>query len=161
MTILVNGYEGDTPLMYYDYSIDGGKSYSKLYPWPDSDILHNEYDDYFALTLHIPEQTRPEIVLRAYNKFDIYQQSNILSGFDTFQTVIDEPFVESIPAENDDSMSDSQQVNAEQTNMDEITEIKTKRFWLFAAFIMLWVLLLAAIVYVIYRFFGKEKKHHK
>lgn len=163
LTIIVNTSEGDSPIMYYDYSTDGGQTYSKLYPWPNSDLILNQYDDYFALTFQIPELTQPEIVLRAYNKFDLYTESNVLGGFETFQTVVESndsansAITEETPAASTENV---QQVSAEEIN-EEATNINTKRFLLLLAFILLWILLLASVVYMIYSFFGKGKNQHK
>lgn len=156
LTITVNGYEEDTALMYYDYSIDGGKTYSKLYPWPHSNMLLNIYDDYFALTFDIPEGSQPEIILRAYNKFDLYTESNVLSGFDTFQPSGDESVVAATKAPAD-TMGESQSVSV--SEKQEVSGINSKRLLLLMAFVLLWILLLVSVVYMIYSFFGKGKRH--
>ncbi len=159
LTITVHATEGDTPIMYYDYSIDGGKTYSKLYPWPGCDMLLNQYDDYFALTFDIPEQTQPEIILRAYNKFDLYTQSNVLSGFETFQAITASTIDETIkPNMNAETMTKASEETSQQVSAKNIN---TKRLFLLLAFILLWIILLISVVYMIYSFFGKGKKHHK
>lgn len=162
LTITVNAREGETPLMYYDYSIDGGRTFSKLYPWPDSDILKNKYDDFFALTFDIPENTQPEVILRAYNKFDLYTESNTLSGFKNFQTITEEIPDETLVQDNNNQPAASTKpVSVVQNEPQNNTNIQTKRLLLLAAFILLWILLLASVVYMIYSFFGKGPKNHK
>lgn len=68
----------DSPLMYYDYSIDGGMTFSKLLPWPDCNTLTGEYKDTFLLELDIPEGLQPTVIVRAYNQYDKCKQSNAL-----------------------------------------------------------------------------------
>ena len=45
----VTAADYDCPMMYYDYSTDGGRTYSELLPWPGLDIMAGTYPDY----LHI------------------------------------------------------------------------------------------------------------
>lgn len=84
LTLIVNGIDYNTPLLYFDYSLDGGRTYSKRMDWPGSDALSGTYTKSFYLNLDIPANTKPCIILRAYNKFDIFKDSNILSNFEMF-----------------------------------------------------------------------------
>lgn len=160
LTVIVNADEGDYPLMYYDYSIDGGITFSKLYPWPDADMLRNQYRQYFALTFDIPEGISPQVVLRAYNKFDLDTASNVLTGFDTFQTVVKDSAEIPVITEAPVADTDNQPVSAPD-KQEEVSQINTKRFFLLMAFILLWMILLASIVVMVYTFWGKGRKHHK
>lgn len=45
VTLEVTATDYDCPMMYYDYSTDGGKTYSELIPWPDLDIMVGTYPD--------------------------------------------------------------------------------------------------------------------
>jgi len=78
----------DSPLLYYDYSIDGGKTYSKLQKWPESDALTGSYKDTFSFSIYDVKGVKPDIIFRAYNLFDGCTESNritlsyIISGTD-------------------------------------------------------------------------------
>lgn len=48
VTLEVTATDYDCPMMYYDYSTDGGKTYSELIPWPDLDIMAGTYPDTFT-----------------------------------------------------------------------------------------------------------------
>lgn len=48
VTLEVTATDYDCPMMYYDYSTDGGKTYSELIPWPDLDIMVGTYPDTFT-----------------------------------------------------------------------------------------------------------------
>lgn len=103
VTLEVTAADYDSPLIYYDYSYDGGATYSPLQMW-DSDVLAGTYKDTFQLILQIPSGTQPEIILRAYNMFDAFTESNQLTLLHAFQygddAVLEEPAVtEQPPAE--------------------------------------------------------------
>jgi N-acetylmuramoyl-L-alanine amidase len=80
----VTASDYDSTLLYYDYSLDGGKTYSDLMPWPGSNALTGAYQDICHITLEIPQNTIPVISLRAYNMYDLYTESNTLSDFSVF-----------------------------------------------------------------------------
>lgn len=79
MSFTVSAADYDTPLLYYDYSIDGGVTYSPRLPWPGSNALDGSYQDTFTLSLLIPSGTSPSVILRAYNLFDLFTESNLYS----------------------------------------------------------------------------------
>lgn len=155
LTIEVKASDADTPLMFYDYSIDGGLSYSKLYSWPDSDMLTGSYKDNFLLTLDIPQETTPTVILRAYNKFDIYKESNSLSGFSVFKAV--EPSAEATASPFESEEIVDVQASREESNT-AISQTNSKRFFLLIVFVLLWIILLALMAYMVYYFFGKGHK---
>lgn len=66
----------DSALLYYSYSVDGGETFSERQSWPGCDALTGDYQDTFPLELLIQEGTAPEVILRAYNVFDLYTESN-------------------------------------------------------------------------------------
>lgn len=76
----VTAADYDSPLMYYSYSLDGGATFSKREIWPGCDTLTGAYTDTFRLELEIPDNISPEIILRAYNPYDLYTESNLLTA---------------------------------------------------------------------------------
>ena len=85
VTLDVTAADYDSPLIYYDYSYDGGATYSPLQMWPESDVLTGTYKDTFTFTLQVPSGIQPEIILRAYNMFDALTESNKLTLLHTFR----------------------------------------------------------------------------
>lgn len=85
LDISVSSADYDSMLLYYTYSIDGGKTYSSLQPWPDSNVLTGTYTDTFILTLEIPSGVMPSVTVRAYNLFDIWAESNCLQSLEVFR----------------------------------------------------------------------------
>ena len=165
VTILVDAADYDTPLMYYDYSIDGGETYSKLYPWPESDMLQASYDDSFSIMLEIPAETTPRIQLRAYNKFDIYQESNVLSEFSVFKAPSDasesNTTTESGAAQSAlEGVPEYQPVNAMEDSQTA-TQLSFKRVFLFIGFALFWLVLLILMGHVIFTFLGWKKPRHR
>lgn len=84
VTLTIKGSDSDTPMLYYAYSLDGGETFSEVYPWPDTDIMAGTSPESFRLTLDIKPGTTPVIVTRVYNKYDRYTDSNVLTGFSLF-----------------------------------------------------------------------------
>ncbi len=79
LTVDVTAADYDSPLMYYSYSLDGGATFSEREIWPGCDTLTGAYQDTFQLELEIPANVTPEIILRAYNPYDLYTDSNLLT----------------------------------------------------------------------------------
>lgn len=88
LAINVTAADYDSPLMYYSYSLDGGVTFSEREIWPGCDALTGAYMDTFRLELEIPAGITPEIILRAYNPYDLYKDSNLLK---IPGTVVEEP----------------------------------------------------------------------
>lgn len=88
LTVNVTAADYDSPLMYYSYSLDGGATFCEREIWPGCDTLTGTYTDSFQLELDIPPNITPEIILRAYNPYDLYTESNLLR---TPKRVVEEP----------------------------------------------------------------------
>lgn len=101
LSLTVSAADYDSPLLYYSYSLDGGQTYSERKKWPGSDVLAGRYEDTFTLSLAIPSGTKPSVIVRAYNMFDPYTDSNRYDSPETF-IYNEEPETEN-PAENDDA----------------------------------------------------------
>jgi len=98
VTLSVTAADYDSPLIYYDYSLDGGVTYSPLQAWPGSDVLKGTYTDSFQLNIELPIGQTPLIVLRAYNQFDGCTESRLLS-LPVFEPVVEENTEEVITPE--------------------------------------------------------------
>lgn len=105
LAIDVTAADYDSPLLYYSYSLDGGVTFSKREIWPGCDTLTGTYTDTFRLQLEIPDGITPEVVLRAYNLYDLYTESNLLTAP---RAVRDEPeSIQSSPENPAESISTS------------------------------------------------------
>ena len=94
LTLNVSAADYDSPLLYYSYSLDGGTTFSRRESWPDCDTLSGSYTDTFTLTLEIPDGTVPDVIVRAYNMYDLYTDSNRCQSAERFyKTAADAPSV--------------------------------------------------------------------
>lgn len=84
LSLTVSAADYDSLLLYYTYSIDGGQTYSERNIWPGSDALTGRYEDTFTLSIAIPNNTKPSVIVRAYNMFDMYTESNRYDSPETF-----------------------------------------------------------------------------
>lgn len=66
-----------SPLMYYDYSIDGGETYTEKLPWPGGNMLTGECDKILPLTIHYESGSTPSLLVRVYNMYDLFTISNL------------------------------------------------------------------------------------
>lgn len=98
MTMNVTAADYDSALLYYSYSTDGGISFSAREPWPDSDALTGTYKDTFTLEIPVEPGTVPRVVLRAYNAYDLYRESNCYVSSQVFP---------SLPKEKEGEIPDS------------------------------------------------------
>ncbi len=98
--IQVNAADYDTVLLYYSYSVDGGRNFSKLYPWPEADTVNQTYKDSFRLTIPLPDNKFTRIVVRAHNMFDQYTESNILEDYKVYHAPKEEDEVKVDYSEN-------------------------------------------------------------
>lgn len=85
LRLTVSAADYDSTLLYYDYSIDGGNTYSERFMWPGSDALSGSYEDTFTLDLTIPDRTAPSVILRAYNLYDMSTASSPYSSLQFFR----------------------------------------------------------------------------
>lgn len=84
LSVTVTAADYDSLLIYYSYSLDGGRTFSPREPWPGCDALTGEYQDTFTLNLQIDSGISPRLVVRAYNLYDLYTESNLYSSPETF-----------------------------------------------------------------------------
>lgn len=84
LTLSVLAVDYDSTLLYYSYSLDGGDTFSPREPWPKCDTLAGSYPDNFILDIDIPAGTTPQVVVRAYNMYDFYSNSNPYNSVQTF-----------------------------------------------------------------------------
>lgn len=76
--IALTAQDYDSPMLYYNYSTDGGLTWTELFPW-------EEGKDTQDVVLQIPSgQVMPAVVFRAYNLFDRYTESNSIT-YPTFR----------------------------------------------------------------------------
>lgn len=78
VTVAVHGFDANAAILYYEYSLDGGISYTPLYKWPNADALHNSNDNDFTISFQVPDGATAAFIVRAYNMFDHVTASNLL-----------------------------------------------------------------------------------
>lgn len=78
--VSVSSYDPDCRMQYYQYSKDGGNTYSILYPW-NSNSEASEAVSENVIEIEIPLDVAKEgqLTVRAYNRFDLYADSGIIN----------------------------------------------------------------------------------
>ena len=85
LTLILTTREDESRLLYYDYSIDGGVSFSERFPLEKENI---------EISITLKEGCTPEIIARAYNLNEVYTESNCI----VMDTVYYVPVKEDMPA---------------------------------------------------------------
>lgn len=73
ITVSLAAADYDSGMLYYDYSYDGGETFSSRLAWKDKAA------DTITFTMQAPPHIIPQIVVRAYNGYDLYTTSNLVT----------------------------------------------------------------------------------
>ena len=159
----MNAADYDSPLLYYDYSLDGGVTYSRREVWPDCDALTGAYSDTFTLNLQIPSGTKPTVAVRAYNMFDLFLESNYYQSPEAFAAKTE------IPASSENTETDSNeqenQINkkdlAESVLSENVAEEQEVSLLTFLEICLVIVILIFIILLVSQLIAYHSKKRHR
>lgn len=77
VTFTIRGEDSDSFIMYYDYSIDGGNSYSELMSW--NRPVWNRSEEEMTVTIDVPYDKEIELTVSIYNGFDVWTDSEIVT----------------------------------------------------------------------------------
>ncbi len=122
VTVEVKAEDPDSNLIYYAYSLDGGKTFCDNLIWPEGDVLTGEYKGLTDITLEIPDGTVPQICFKVTNPYDLSKTSNVL----TFERAFQKPVATAKPSPQEfhDATADLlPEKEAETDPFDKITEI--------------------------------------
>lgn len=73
VTVELSAADYDSGMLYYDYSYDGGNTFFPRLAWGDKNR------DTIIFTMNVPPHIVPQIVVRGYNGYDLYTESNLVS----------------------------------------------------------------------------------
>lgn len=123
VSLTVSAVDYDSMLLYYDYSIDGGATYSDLQIWPENDALKGTYKDTAELDLHIPYEGKiPELILRCYNLYDSSTESNPLRIPISLSATVSEENNAPLSAEKDEEKKEDKKTPGTTTFMPAMKE---------------------------------------
>ena len=84
--VTVDAFENDGMMMYYEYSLDGGWTWSDPIVWPGADTFKNSYDSSFTMKFKFDEGDRPSIVFKGFNRYDGFTRSNTITFMEKFDS---------------------------------------------------------------------------
>lgn len=147
LSLTVTAADYDSTLLYYSYSINGGKSFSQREPWPESDTLTGSYPDTFTLNLTIPTDTTPTVILRAYNMYDLYTESNTYMSPERYRYPEPEEIIEAVgPAQaGDDEAADTEDHGDESENAVKPSEKDGEKKVSFLTFLVICLVVVFAL----------------
>ena len=77
ITLKITAKDSNSWINYYRYSLDGGLTFSELLTWPKSNV--NTSLDSTTVEVIAPNISNLNIIVLAYNAYDLYTQSNTVS----------------------------------------------------------------------------------
>ncbi len=159
LKLTVSASDPDSALLYYSFSLDGGRTFGPREAWPGSDTLTGTYDSSFPLQLMIPPDTAPEVIVRAYNMYDLYAESNPYISARIFRPE-PEPLPSADPALNGENASGIIPVHSDaleqETEAEDDKALSLYQFVLICLFFVLAMLLI--IIAFQYTMYKKRKK---
>lgn len=72
-TVKIEASDRDSYILYCNYSLDGGKTYSPLAEWPRP--KWNDSEKEHTITVTLPFEKETELRVKAYNGFDVWTES--------------------------------------------------------------------------------------
>lgn len=77
VTVLINAEDSDSYILYYEYSLNGGESYSELNEWPRPEWNTSLQSNTF--TVQVPYDQPIDLRVNVFNGFDLWTESNIIT----------------------------------------------------------------------------------
>lgn len=77
VTLSMQAADNDSYIQYYSYSLNGGNTYSELFPWPRP--AWNSSEPEYIFDIQVPFDEELELRASAYNGFDVFSESNIIN----------------------------------------------------------------------------------
>lgn len=165
VTIRVTATDYDSGMLYYTYSYDGGTTYTNLQKWPERG------KDIFEFTMQVPSETTPQILVNAYNGYDLYTTSNQLDlptmhyGQEATEEVDnpDSTKQDTIPSSSEHVISkeDYQEITYDTTETEaEVETGKSLGYFLQVTFICI-LLLLGMVFSLVLILRGRRKRKHR
>ena len=84
--VKIEASENDGMMMYYEYSLDGGWTWSEPVIWPGCDTYKNAFDSDFTMNFDFNEGDRPCIVFKGFNRYDGFTKSNMITFIEKFDS---------------------------------------------------------------------------
>lgn len=75
-SVAIHAKDADSYIQYYNYSLDGGNTWSELLSWPRT--YWNSSEDDHVFTVQLPFDQDIELRAAAYNGYDVFTESNIV-----------------------------------------------------------------------------------
>lgn len=162
VTVSVSAADYDSGMLYYAYSYNGGMTFSELQRWPDKSI------DTFQFTLTVPSGMVPQIIINAYNGYDLYTTSNTLSlPSMNYETELVEEEEAEVPDEAVESASGSvrsrksEEIDIQEAGPEEPQPMTMGYFLQVCLFCALLVFAMAFSMILILRGYTRKRKRRR
>lgn len=159
-TLSMHAVDNNSYIQYYCYSLDGGNTYSELLAWPRPSW--NQSEEEYLLTVQLPFDKETELRTLAYNGYDVFSESNIITV-----PAIAAPKPSATP-ETVENKEAEELSSLQKEHYQEITykpaaaaDSNSNEAVLLIALILLLSMIMAGIFYAMVRMIFKLKRHNK
>lgn len=125
ITVSLAAADYDSGMLYYDYSYDGGETFSPRFAWTDKAA------DTITFTMQAPPHIVPQIVARGYNGYDLFSISNLVTlpsmDYKTEEEIAAELAEKEALAAAAQAENNTQEPDVEQKNYKEIHRTRKKK----------------------------------
>lgn len=155
-SVAIHAKDADGYIQYYDYSLDGGNTRSELCAWPRPSWNRSEDDTVFSLQL--PYDQDIELRVCAYNGYDIFTESNIVTIPAIASPRTPAPSSLADEGEEDTALTTYREITYEPSAEESYFSTQEKGYLILL--ILLISLAMAGILYAMIRMILKLKKHN-
>ena len=151
VTVNISAYDQDNYIQYYQYSTDGGNTFSRLEAWDDRS------SDSQSFEIEKPVGSDLKLIVRALNKYDLYSESQMVTieGL----PLPEEEEVKEAEAPSENTYEDVE-YPLEKTSKNVISDIDVDPVFVFlAAFIVLFITL--NIIFAVIISCNRKKRRKK
>ena len=151
-SIAIHAVDTDSYIQYYNYSIDGGNSWSELIPWPRT--FWNSSEDDHLFTVQLPFDQDIELRATVYNGYDVFTESNIV-----MIPAISSPMTPAPTAIKNDGMAiETYKEITFESSVEQSYYSRQEKVWLIILIILI-SLIMTVVLYAMVRMIFKLKKY--
>ena len=152
-SVAIHARDADSYIQYYNYSIDGGCTWSELLSWPRP--FWNTSEDDYLFTVQLPFDQDIELRAAAYNGYDVFTESNIV----TIPAIASPMLPSPSPVQEDAAAIETYKEITYEASTEELYFGRQDKAFLLLLILMI-SLLMAVVLYAMIRMILRLRKYN-